>query len=446
MRGKIGFTILIVGAAIAGAGAYFRVQGAALPGLPLPQVPGRLGDAIAARDSVAVAKLAAERCRLLWSKNRRACYEDFLLDLVRKDQVRLALGALALLGEQDPQVRRYGHDFSHVIGINAWTPAKEIGAVYLQCNELFQSGCYHGVIQAFFAYRGTDSASVVGLCRDTPGIRGNGWLRFQCVHGIGHGLVQTYTMNLPHALAGCDQLGDAWDSESCYGGAFMEFIVGGRGQSHHPHLPANSGDSTPGIDQGAMDHGAMEHAAMAAADTWPAFRPRNRTDLLYPCSVLGDRYQRSCYQMQAGLIAEVTGLDFGKIASVCDTAPERYRPPCYQGIGTYVSGVTAREPGESIRMCSLGAPRYRPWCYVGLVKNFVDVTANTDDGIALCKRLGPRDIATSCYVAVGEEAAVLYPAMERRAEACTKAESQYQDACRFGAGLSAQRPQGLPGG
>lgn len=110
MRGKIGFTILIVGAAIVGAGAYFRVQGAALPGLPLPQVPGRLGAVIAARDSVAAAKLAAERCRLLWSRNRRACYEDFLLDLVRKDQVRLALGALALLGQQDPQVRRYGHD------------------------------------------------------------------------------------------------------------------------------------------------------------------------------------------------------------------------------------------------------------------------------------------------------------------------------------------------
>lgn len=439
MRRKIGLTVLIVGAAVAGAGAYFRVQGAALPGLPLPQVPG-LSGVIATRDSVAAANLAAERCRLLWSKSRRACYEDFLLDLVRKDQVRLAMGALALLGQRDPQVRRYGHDFSHVIGINAWTPEKAIGAVYLQCNELFQSGCYHGVIQAFFAYRGTDSASVASLCRETPGIRSNAWLRFQCVHGIGHGLVQTYTMNLPHALAGCDMLGDPWDSESCYGGAFMEFIVGGRGQSHHPQVPVKAGDSMPG-----MDHGAMDHAAMTA-DTWPAFKARNRSDLLYPCSVLGDRYQRSCYQMQAGLIAEVTGLDFAKVASVCDAAPDRYRQACYQGIGTYVSGVTARDPAEGIRMCSLGAPRYRPWCFVGLVKNFIDVTANTDDGIALCRQLGPRDIATSCYVAVGEEAAVLYLAMERRAAACAKAESQYQEACRFGAGLSTQRPEGLPGG
>jgi hypothetical protein len=436
MLRKIGWTLLIVVAAIIGAGAYFRLQGAALPGLPMPQVPGRLAGVIASGDSVETADLAAQRCGLLLGKSRRHCYEDFLLDLVRQDKVRLAMGALALLGQRDPQIRRYGHDYSHVIGINAWTPEKDIGTVYLQCNELFQSGCYHGVIQAFFAVHGTDSASVASLCRDTPGIRDNGWLRFQCVHGIGHGLVQTYTMNLPHALVGCDMLGNAWDSESCYGGAFMEFIVGGRGQSHHPHVVATVNAMT------GMEH---DHSAMAA-DTFPPFKVRNPADLLYPCSVLGERYQRACYQMQAGLIAEVTGLDFAKVASVCDTAPERWRRWCYQGIGTYVSGVTARDPVKSIRMCSLGSPRYRPFCFVGLVKNFVDVTARTDDGLDFCRRLSAVDIATSCYVAVGEEVSVLYPAMEKRMTACAKAETQYVDACRFGAGLPAPRPKDLPGG
>ncbi len=94
----------------------------------------------------------------------------------------------------------------------------------------------------------------------------------------------------------------------------------------------------------------------------------------------------------------------------------------------------------------LGAPRYRPFCIVGLVKNFVDVTAKTEDGIALCKRLGLEDLALSCYHAVGEEAGVLYPSMERRSEACAKADSRYGAACRYGAGLSSERPPGLPGG
>ncbi len=431
--------ILLGLAALTAAGlgfvAYASYQGAALPGLALPPLPAALTAALQADDSAAVASFAEARCRLLKGGRRKACFEDVLLQLVRQNRIRLALGAVNLLGQHDPDIRRFGHDYSHVIGINAWTPGKNIGEVYLQCSELYQSGCYHGVIQAFFAYHGTDSASVAALCRDTPGINNSGWLRFQCVHGIGHGLVQTYTMNLPRALGGCDKLGNNWDAESCYGGAFMEFIVGGRGQSHHVSMPGKQ-DSAPG--GGAMDHARMDH------DSSPPFKVREPTDLLYPCSVLGEKYQPACYQMQAGLIVERTGLDFAKVAAVCDTAPEPMRPVCYQGIGTYVSGVTSRDPEESIRRCSLGSARYRPRCFVGLVKNFVDVSANPDDGFALCRKLGPVDIATSCYHAVGEEASVLYEAMPKREEVCSRVEAKYNNACRFGAGLSSERPADLP--
>lgn len=183
---------------------------------------------------------------------------------------------------------------------------------------------------------------------------------------------------------------------------------------------------------------------MAAPDTFPPFKIREPADLLYPCSVLGDRYQRACYQMQAGLIVERTGLDFAKVATVCDGAQPRMRSVCYQGIGTYVSGVTTRDPAEAIRLCSLGSARYRPWCFVGVVKNFIDVTAVAEDGIDFCRRLGPVDVATSCYVAVGEQAAVLHPSMDRREQLCGGVESKYTQACRYGAGLHRERPMTLP--
>jgi hypothetical protein len=416
--------VAVVAVAAAGFVLYARSQGAALPGLPLPPVPAELAAAVTATDSAAVASFAKARCRLLQGAKRKSCFEDILLQLTRENQVRVALGALNLLGQSDDEIRRFGHDYSHVIGINAWTPGESIGEVYLSCTELFQSGCYHGVIQAIFANQGTDSASIASLCRDTPGIN-TSWLRFQCVHGIGHGLVQTYTMNLPRALFGCDMLGNPWDAESCYGGAFMEFIVGGRGQSHHVHAAAPK-DSV--------------------ADTFPPFKVREPTDLLYPCSVLAEKYHRACYQMQAGLVVERTGLDFVKVALVCDTAPLPMKKVCYQGIGTYVSGVTNREPNEAIRLCSQGSTRYRAFCFIGLVKNFVDVTANPDDGLALCRMLGAADIATACYMAVGEEASVLYGPIEKRAEVCAKVESRYHNACRYGAGLSQERPVDLPRG
>jgi hypothetical protein len=426
--------VLLVGTG-AGLLAYARHRGTALPGMALPPLPASFAADLQADDSTALASFAEGRCRLLRGDKRRLCFEEILLELVKQDRVRLALGALNLLGQRDAVIRRYGHDYSHVIGINAWAPGKNIGEVYLQCDELFQSGCYHGVIQAFFAYQGTDSTNIVSLCRDTPAINNNGWLRFQCVHGIGHGLVQAYTMNLPRALSGCDLLGNPWDAESCYGGAFMEFIVGGRGQSHHVHMLVKK-DSAPA--GGEMDHAHMVH------DSSPPFKVRQPTDLLYPCSVLGRRYLRACYQMQAGLIVEQTGLDFKKVADVCDTAPQIARATCYQGIGTYVSGVTSRDPEESIRLCSQGSTHYRPWCFIGLVKNFVDVTANPDDGLALCRKLGPVDIATTCYHAVGEEVSVLYAAMPKREEVCARVVAQYTNACRYGAGLSVERPADLP--
>lgn len=427
--------LVLLAAAGLGFLAYARYQGAALPGMALPPIPAGLTTAVQTTDSSAVASFAEARCRLLKGNNRKACFEDVLLQLTRQNRIRLALGALNLLGQRDADIRRFGHDYSHVIGINAWSPGENIGEVYLQCSELFQSGCYHGVIQAVFAYQGTDSASVAALCRDTPGINNSGWLRFQCVHGIGHGLVQTYTMNLPRALSGCDMLGNNWDAESCYGGAFMEFIVGGRGQSHHVPLPARKDSAAAGE---AAEHAHMDH------DSTPPFKVRDPTDLLYPCSVLGDKYQRACYQMQAGLMVERTGLDFVKVAAVCDTAPERWRRTCYQGIGTYVSGVTSRDAEEGIRLCSLGSARYRSWCFVGLVKNFVDVTADPDDGLTLCRKLGPTEIATACYHAVGEEASVLYVPMDKREAVCSRVEAKYNNACRFGAGLSPERPADLP--
>ena len=429
----LGFAILL-GVAVTLA-AVARIRGAAIPGLPLPELSAQLSSAAQAGDSAAAAAQINRRCQLLLGDERKKCYEDALLQMVRAGQVRFAMSTLDLLGQQNDHIRKFGHDYSHVIGINAWAPGKDIGATYTQCTELFQSGCYHGVIQAVFAYSGTDSASVAALC-NTPGVSSSAWLRFQCVHGIGHGLLQTYTMNLPRALHGCDMLGNAWDSESCYGGAFMEFIVGGRGQSHHVAARHDSG----GEDHSKMDHGDGPQAA----DTFPPFKVREPTDLLYPCSVLDPRYHRGCYGMQAGLIVERTGLDFVKVAQVCETAPVPMRPVCYQGIGTYVSGVTSRNPPEAIRLCSQGSNRYRSWCFVGVVKNFIDVTAKAEDGIGFCLLLGPEDIATACYNAVGEQAAVLYRAMDDRETLCARTELKYREVCRYGAGLTAERPRALP--
>jgi hypothetical protein len=253
-------------------------------------------------------------------------------------------------------------------------------------------------------------------------------------------------MHLPKALRGCDWLGTVWDRESCYGGAFMEFILAGRGQSHHPHMRkwAKSSDDHGGHgDHGGGEHAEHQMAAQPANTAADSFKTRDRKDPLFPCSVLHERYLQSCYGMQAGIIIETTGADFGKIAAACDLAPEHSRGSCYQGIGTYVSGFTVRDPVKAAHACSLGNPKWRSWCYVGVVKNFIDVTSRADDGLDFCQRLTDRPTAVHCFVGVGEEMGVLIPNLDLREKECAKA-GRYTPACRYGAALGAPRPPELP--
>jgi hypothetical protein len=440
----IGILVLLV--TVATAGLYARSQGAVVPWLGGPPIETVVGQAIATKDSIAVATFAVDRCKLLRGKTRQRCYEEILLAMVEQEQVRLAMDAMSVLSRMDPGTQRYGHDLAHVVGINGWTPKRNVSHVYESCTGLYQSGCYHGVVQAFLDARGTDSATVAALCNQIKPAVFNMWLRFQCVHGLGHGLVNNLNHHLPKALAGCDWLIDAWDAQSCYGGAFMEFIVEGRGQAHHPHkshAPATDHDvaAAGGTPPEPGDHAAgAGHDHGAASDS---FAYRDKTDPLYPCTAIDTKYQASCYGMQAGIIIELTGPDFGKIAAACDDAPTSMQPSCYQGVGTYVSGYTVRDPEKSIRLCAMGNDKLQTWCYVGVVKNFIDVTANPIDGFDFCRRLTNRTYAVGCYNAVGEEMSVLYRDLPAREQQCAKAPPDFAPACRYGATLSNERPKEL---
>lgn len=348
---------------------------------------------------------------------KRPCYEGLLLRRLSSAGIASALEALKRFGEADRDVARDGHVYAHAIGRAAYETAETVGETFARCSEIYQSGCYHGVIQAYFedVARGDDPEAddADRLCAAYRGQGGNRWLLFQCVHGMGHGLMSIHGHDLPRALRDCDLLSESWDRESCYGGAFMENVV----NATAPH------------------HGGHSSGRFKALD------PR---DPLYPCSVVEPRYVAACYQMQTSVILFHNKRDFAAAARVCDGAPVAMRPSCYQSLGRDISSTTLQDHGESIRLCSLGNPRYQPWCYVGLVKNFVDLTARTEDGFAFCRRAPGRGNKLKCYEAVGEQIAVLEGRPEERAARCRQSDRAFEEACRFGARLNARPPAGLP--
>jgi hypothetical protein len=389
-----------------------------------------------AGDTTALARLGDRQCSGLRGEARQTCLEDYFLALSERAGVRVALGALASLASRDRQVEAAGHSFTHVIGIRAWTPDRDVGEVFASCTGLFQSGCYHGVIQAYLTSgTGLDSAKVASLC-DQIGRRAEGWwLRFQCVHGLGHGLDMIYNWDLPKALAGCDWLAQSWDREACYGGAFMENAVASMPGGHHTSARALAGGAGSGDDHG---HHQTPNPGRIT------YRMRDSTDLLYPCTAVGDHYQRACYMLQGGIILQALGFDFGRAARECDRVPTQFRQSCYVSLGTNASGYTVQNTPRAIQYCLQGDPAYQPWCFVGVVKNYIDLTARPSDGIAFCRAVPPGRNQLQCWVAVGEQVRVLYMTDIERAEQECAAAGPGREACRYGAGLLAEPPAGLP--
>ncbi len=377
-------------------------------------------------DSLVLADSAYRMCGQKTEKE--ACYEALLMPMVTSKGLRTTMGTLDNIGRKDSWVRDEGHVLAHGIGITAGLASHDMATTFSSCTETFQSGCYHGVIQAYFQnVHRADTATVNALCRpyDAENLR---WIRFQCVHGMGHGLTMLYQHDLPRALQGCDLLLDSWDRESCYGGAFMENII----NVTNPHHPAHA--LMAGMHMDGMD--------MSAEAAHP-FKAMDSTNMQYPCSILGARYQESCYGMQTSIMLWFNHGDVAAAARACTQAPGTMKYVCAQSLGRDVASISHQDTHEAIRLCSLADPEYQPWCHVGVAKNLVDLGAKADDGFAYCRAVTGERNKLRCYHAIGEQVATLRAGTNDRAELCTHAESAYRDACRGGAGIAAV-PASLP--
>ncbi len=413
--------------------------------MPADAAAATLADLAAEADTVALARLAEQQCRPHQGAERQTCYENWFVALADQGRVRTALGALTVLAAGDREVEANGHTYTHAIGITAWKPGRDVGEAFRGCTGLFQSGCYHGVIQTYLTAEGEpDSLRVAGLCDAIEGDAPNQWLRFQCAHGLGHGLEMAWNWELPRALQGCDWMPVQWDRESCYGGAFMEYAVAALADHAAARLRR---ELAPGGGEDHAAHGGGGGGGGHHMDPSSAtFRMRDSTDLLYPCSIVGLRYTAACYLVQGGVILDLVGYDFAAAMAACDRAPADLRHHCYVSLGTNASGVTVRNPRKAIEACSHGDPGYRPWCFVGVAKNFVDVTADPADGFAFCRQVPAGTSRRQCWVAIGEQIWVLHaadPAARGRACEAAGPPDAVTD-CRYGAGLLREPPPGLP--
>ena len=371
-----------------------------------------------------------KRCRRGTPAAGQACYQEAFLAALREKGAGSAVALLDSVAALDENVKRDGHVYAHAIGINAFTTPGEVGKTFAACTPGYQSGCYHGVIQGYFADAqrrspgGLTDETVNALCGAYRGSAGDPWLLSQCSHGVGHGLVIYHGYHLPRALRSCDGVRDATERESCYGGAFMENIV----KAIHPQHSAL-----------ALQHGEGEghhahHTGHAAgADSAGSFKALDPADLLYPCSAVEEKYWAGCYSIQTAAILHHTRGSIARTAQACDRAPETMRRACHMSLGRDISGIALRDPRETVRMCSQVAATAQPWCHTGVVRDLVNFAARAEDGLAYCRVVPGEESKRECYRAVGRDMGALRYDPARREEVCRGAEEGYVEVCRAAA-------------
>ena len=301
------------------------------------------------RDSALVADSLVKSCRLHVFDSIDAystCIGDGIASLSSAGNIALAMGTLDLIVHKDQSLVLLGHPLAHALGYAVRSTPATATRLLTECDDRYQSGCYHGILQRYFDARmGMPIAQKV-LVAPCDGLRGTReqFRLYDCLHGTGHGLMMYHRYDVNASLKDCDRLSADWDQRSCYSGVFMEHNMGARMQSF--------GDGTFGM-----------HRHSTPAPSVVLFKPN---DLQYPCNTIPARYRRECYELQADLILPAVKQDYQKAARVCDAAgvSDLVRA-CYLGLGRNASGASAFQYAGIKKRCERSSPTGVAFCYEG---------------------------------------------------------------------------------
>jgi hypothetical protein len=201
------------------------------------------------------------------------------------------------------------------------------------CDESFQQACYHELMSSFaFEGKATQADEISDLC-------GKDW---NCLHGVGHGLVMYYGYDqetLSATLSKCPQEHQNF-IEGCQSGMFMEFITRTMGSSR-----GEIQKSTHQVDQNF-------------------------------CLEVELAYRDAChFVMVESIVARADQSQKDITASVneyCLESAKGFEDACFKGAGFNIKFLT-QNPSEGIALCEVvsgGHEEYRDTCLTTLAMQY----------------------------------------------------------------------------
>lgn len=289
-----------------------------------------------------------------------SCWQQRYNAMVKEQSPEAAFADFKQTYNVNAYVKSNCHQIAHVIGRAAAKKYDTLAETYKHGDNFCWSGYYHGAVETIAAQIGPQKiiSQINQVC--APFANAPTFDHYNCVHGMGHGLMAIEDDDLFKALALCDKFSDQWSQESCYSGVFMENVMN---------------EINPG-----------EHAKYLKAD-----------DPLYPCTAVADRYKEQCYLMQTSHALIVEKYDYGKVFAVCATVAAPFDQTCYQSLGRDVSGQSSSNQDRTISLCMLGQTEdARQNCFTGAVKDFISYFHNDTQGLAMCAAIPDSTLAANC--------------------------------------------------
>ncbi len=277
------------------------------------------------------------------------CYGDYLKKIVREEGIEPAFAYLRSTYVSNLYVRSQCHPLTHSIGQAAVEKFPTLAEAYQHADSFCWSGYHHGALEGLVGLIGREKflAGIDATCDGIPGKERYSFDYYNCLHGLGHGLMALTQTELFDSLKICDRLTGGWQKQSCYSGVFMENVIVDNKNHFTKYL-----------------------------------KPE---DPLFPCNAVDVPYKQTCYLMQTSYALKITGQNFAKVFDLCAKADLGYVATCYQSLGRDASGKSVSNAVATKTTCELGKDfEQRSNCVIGAVKDFISYFHSDREALALC--------------------------------------------------------------
>jgi cytochrome c553 len=325
------------------------------------------------------------------------CYRQAFGNLAYRQGPEKALALLATDDRAIPGVHADCHQISHWVGHAGLAYYKQDAGQALSHGAMTcNSGYYHGVLQ--LALAGLPRSAVVAKSRKlctAPAVNTNEFLLYQCVHGLGHGLMIYSGDDLPWSLQTCHKLQTGFDRVSCTGGVFMQNL-----------------DTTMGVS-----------------------KYLSSKNPLYPCTIVAEKDKVYCYLMVTSRINTLDRFDWRKTARWCRRSERGWVETCFESYGRDASGASEYQPKRTIALC-LKAGSKAGDCIYGAARDYANNYAGGPRSTRLCVAAATR-FRGRCYEGIGTILGSLHRyGRERRAACDAITPRPYRADCYRGAAIT----------